>query len=110
MTWQAARYQVETADWSQYRTGVCNDCGCQFWADYGRPFAYYYNPMTVRAKAQADDPRLEIIRNIQGQIEAMYTKELIDTSGRQKEPELIGALASVNAGLFKVIAILKRKK
>lgn len=64
--------------------------------------------MTVKVKAA--DPRLEIIRNIQGQIETIYTKELIDTSGRQKEPELIGALASVNAGLFKVITILKRAK
>jgi hypothetical protein len=101
MTWQPAKYQEKTD--GQYRTGACNECGCQLWADYGVPFAYYYNPMTARAKAA--DPRLEIISNIQKQIET-----LIVTGDSQKETELIGALAGVNVGLFKVTGILKRAK
>lgn len=103
-TWQPAVYDVPDEEWSKFRWGKCNNCGCQFWADYGVPARYYYNPMSgVLPEPKLPDPRLARLREAE-----IIVTGLLTSADITRESEFILSLNKANSELYKAIDFLRR--
>lgn len=82
----------------------CNHCECKFWADYGLPARYYYNPMSGEIpEPTRPDPRLAELR----EVERIVTR-LLTSANVSKEPEFVFCLNKANLELYKAMDLLRR--